>query len=272
MEKNTAFKKTYGPWGLVTGGNSGIGKEIAYQLASRGLDLILVARDFRRLRKQEDFLKKEFGIKVVSVQADLSNKEGIREVIDASRPYEVGFLVLSAGLENNGSFIKNDVEKEIQLVELNIISTIKLTHHFSQNMALRSRGGILLVSSLTGHMPSPYFANYGATKSYVLQFGISLHAELLANGVDVSVLSPGLTKTPMAENMGKDIDWSQTPMKFMEASEVAEEAINQFGKKISIIPGSANKILAFIMKRITSPTYGKRMAAMMQKAINPAKL
>lgn len=273
MENHSHFKEKYGPWALITGGTSGIGLALAGELANRGLNLILVARNSVKLGEKERQLKeKHKNIKVVSIQADLGTKEGIETVIRLSEPYETGFLVLSAGIENNGLFYKNDVNKKLKLIELNIISVMKLSHHFSRKMAERSRGGIFFISSLTGHLPGPFFANYAATKSYVLNFGISLHAELQNKGVDVSILSPGLTKTPMAEEMSKDIDWSKTPVTFMEAEEVAAEAMRLFGKKVSIIPGKANRIVVFIAKYIASGSYGRKMAAMMQKAMSPAKI
>jgi short-subunit dehydrogenase len=104
--------------------------------------------------------------------------------------------------------------KEIQI---NVVATLQLTHHFSNSMIERKKGGILLISSLSGHMPNPYLANYAGTKAYVLNLGASLYGELKPKGVDVAVLSPGL---PMVENNG--VDWNKTPMQAMEPSVVAK--------------------------------------------------
>ena len=221
MENKNGFKEKYGAWAMITGGTSGIGEALAYQIAERGLNLILVARDKTKLLAKSEKIKKQFGVEIICIQADLSTNEGIDKVITETQNLKVGFLVLSAGIENNGSFVKIDVQEEIKLIQLNITSTMLLTHHFSKIMIERKQGGILLISSLTAHIPSPYFANYAASKAYVLSFGVSLHAEFLSKGIEVSILSPGLTHTAMSENTSKDIDWSKTPMKFMDANAVA---------------------------------------------------
>jgi len=122
------------------------------------------------------------------------------------------------------------------------------------------------VASLTGHMISPYFSSYAASKAYIINFGLSLRSELREKGVTISVLSPGLTSTPMSETIGKDIDWSKTPMKLMTTGEVAKEAMQQFGKKASIIPGVSNRITSFFATRIAPQFFGKNNEKMMRKA------
>ena len=136
-------------------------------------------------------------------------------------------------------------------------------------MVARKRGGILMVSSLAGHMASPYFSNYAGTKAYVLQFGTSLHGELKAHGVDVTVLSPGLTNTPMTAD--NDVDWSKLPFTAKDPDEVARLAINGLGKKAVVIPGKRNHIAAImsgIMSHKAQATMGE---SMMVKAIAAEK-
>jgi hypothetical protein len=180
-------------------------------------------------------------------------------------------LILSAGIENNGSFTKNNLETEIKVIDLNVISTIRLTHHFAKKMEEQKKGGILFVSSLTAHMPSPFFSNYASTKSYISNFGSSLYAELKPKGIDVTILSPGVTNTPMSEKTG--IDWTKTKVQTMGAKTVAEETIKKFGNKLSIIPGQGNKIMAFMAKKII-PTSKLAITnqKMMSKILAPDKL
>lgn len=124
----------------------------------------------------------------------------------------------------NGAFEKTPLDQEVKLLQLNVMATFHLTHHFSKGMVQRGCGGILLLSSLAGHMPNPYFANYAGTKAYVFNLGASLYGEFKLKGVDVSVLSPGLTNTPMVADNG--MDWTKMPMKPMNSSVVAADALS----------------------------------------------
>ncbi len=271
MENKKVFLEKYGEWALITGGSSGIGKALAFEIASKGLNLILVARGQQGLELTSFEIKKKYRVSVTTIQADLSTKEGINKVIKETELLEVGFLVLSAGIENNGLFTKNSIEKELQVIQLNVVSTMMLTHHFVKKMVEIKRGGILFVASLTAHIPSPYFSNYAGTKSYVLNFGNSLYGELLAKGVNVSILSPGVTTTPMSNNTG--IDWSKTPVKEMSPEVVAEEAIRYFGKRLSIVPGKPNKVVAFIFRKIFSFTKASlQNEKMLRNAMDASKL
>jgi len=265
------FKNSYGEWAVVTGANSGIGRALAFEIAEKGLNIVLVARRTPELEEVSNKIKEKYKVSTMVISADLTEQNGINDVIGKTDGLNIGMLVLSAGIENNGSFIKNDLETELKVIQLNIVSTIKLTFHFAKKMESFKKGGIMLVASLTAHMPSPYFSNYAATKSYVLNFGSSLYAELKPKGIDISVLSPGVTNTAMSENTG--IDWTKSKVQIMSPEEVAKEAINHFGKKLSIIPGTGNRLIAFIAKKIISTqklaTTNQRM---MQKILNPSKL
>jgi short-subunit dehydrogenase len=267
----TTFKNTYGEWALITGATSGIGKALAMEIAKKGIKIILVAR--RRLELEETALEiaKKHQVETCVIEADLTEKDGVKNVINETGKLNIGMLVLSAGIENNGSFIKSDIETELKVIDLNIISTIKLTHHFAQKMEAQKKGGILFVSSLTAHMPSPFFSNYASTKSYILNFGSSLYAELKSKGIDVSILSPGVTNTPMSEKTG--IDWTKTKVQTMDAKTVAEETIKNFGDKLSIIPGKGNRIMAFMAKKVI-PTAKLAVAnqKMMLRILAPDKL
>lgn len=264
------YKEKYGAYALITGGSSGIGKAIAIEFAKKGLNLILVARRTDELQQAAKDIKAEHPVEVVCISADLLTDAGMQTVKDASKQYEVGLLVPAAGLEVNGAFEKNNFEKELRVIKLNVTVTMELTHYFLQKMIPRKKGGILLIASLSGHMPNPYFANYAGTKAYVLNFGASLYAELQPKGIDVTVLSPGLTATPMTTDNG--IDWSKTPMQALTPEAVAETAVNALGKKLIAIPGFKNKIMGAMAKH-TPFQMGSVMAKkMMDKAIDKNKL
>ncbi len=265
---NKEFKNKYGDWCLITGATSGIGAELTSQIAAMGLNIVLVARNEKVLKEHAEAIQKRYGVRAKYIAADLSTEAGARKVAEVGE--EIGLLVLAAGLEVNGAFEKTSLEKELQVVQLNVVSTLMLTHHFSKGMVSRGRGGILMVASLSGHMPNPYFANYAGSKAYVLNLGASLYGELKPKGVDVSVLSPGLTNTPMIADNG--MDWSKTPMTPMEPAAVAEVGLLGLGKRFLSVPGGKNKMMGFMAKHSSLEMQAKMNEKMVRKAISPAKL
>lgn len=264
------FKEKYGKWALVTGATSGIGKALAYQLAENGVNIILVARKEKELKSEADSLQTKYKVETKIISADLSKEEGIKSIIASSKDLEVGLLILAAGLEVNGAFEKLDIQKELQLIQINISATVHLTHHFIPPMIKRGKGGVLLVSSLSGHMPNPYFANYAGSKSYALNFGASLYGELKPKGIDIAVLSPGLTDTPMIVDNG--VDWSKTPMTALSPEIVAAAGLNALGNKFLAVPGRKNKMMAAMAKHSPLHVQAKMNEKMMRKAIHPNKL
>jgi len=266
----TSFKEKYGPWALVTGATSGIGEAISHELASKGINIALVARKKEDLELKASLLKTKYHIDTQIISADISTEDGIDKVKTTTKELSIGLLAIAAGLEVNGAFEKNDLQKELKVVQININATLQLTHHFAEKMVSVGKGGIILVSSLSGHMPNPYFANYAGTKAYVLNFGASLYGELKPKGVDVTVLSPGLTNTPMIKDNG--VDWSKTPIQAMSPEKVAQTAVNSLGKKLIAIPGTKNKIMAAMAKYSPLNMQAKMNEKMMKKALSPSKL
>ncbi|MBK7409551.1 MAG: SDR family NAD(P)-dependent oxidoreductase [Saprospirales bacterium] len=171
-----AFKEKYGQYAVITGGTSGIGKALAGEIAKRGVDLVLVARGSDELAQTAQSLHTQYGVDVKTIAADLSNSEGVEKILRETDALEIGLFVPAAGFETNGLFSKTDIQKELMVLQVNVVSTLALTHHYAKKMVDRKRGGILLVSSLSGHMPNPYFANYAGAKAYVLNLGLSCMA------------------------------------------------------------------------------------------------
>ena len=131
------YKTQYGPWALVTGASSGIGKEFTRQLAATGLNLVLTARRIDRLDEMAENLKKEYSIEVRTVQADLSKPDAVEILAKATAGLEIGRLVNSAGVETHGAFLKNDRQQERNLIQLNAITPMELAHHFGLKMTER---------------------------------------------------------------------------------------------------------------------------------------
>ena len=265
------LKSKYGKQALITGGSSGIGKAFAIELAKQGIAPILVARSKDKLAALAQEIWAKYQVKAQAFSVDLSDEEATVNFLKEIDKQDIGMLIHSAGMENNGSFIKISPEKELSMIKLNITSTYLLTNHFAKKMSAAKKGCILLVSSMAGLMATPYFSNYSATKAYVHQLGLSLYTELKANNVDISVLAPGLTETNMTADNG--VDWSKVPMSSMDPSEVAQISLNSIGKKGTIIPGRMNKMMVMMAKRLFSiKSFGAMNGMLMKKAINSEKL
>lgn len=265
------LKNKYGNKALVTGGSSGIGKAFALELAKQGIEPILVARNKEKLSAIQQEILTKYSINAQIFSVDLSDEKAVAGFLTGIDNQEIGLLIHSAGMENNGSFIKTPFEKELKLIKLNITSTYLLTNHFAKKMSSVKKGGILLISSMAGLMSTPYFSNYAASKSYVHNLGLSLYYELKQNKVDISVLAPGLTDTNMVADNG--VDWSKIPMASMKPEKVAQIALKNIGKKATIIPGFMNKMMVMMAKRFFSmKTFSSINGMMTKKALSKEKL
>ncbi len=263
------LKQRYGDWALITGGTSGIGAALAAELASEGLNLVLVARSEKALQQQADSLSRQYGVQVRSVPVDLSSEEGLAHLLQATADVPVGVLVPCAAMETQGVFVEADAAAQRAMVQMNVIAPMALAQTFGKAMAQRGKGAILFVSSLSGWMPQPWMAGYGASKSYINGLAAGMHFEMKGSGVDVSVLSPGPTDTPMAKATG--IDFKAMGMTVMRPQEVAACGLDALGRRLDAIPGGKNRMMTFMMSRLMSrATAGAMFRKMMGKALGKA--
>ena len=270
--KGSEFSSKYGPWALVTGASAGIGREFARQLAAEGLNLVLASRSRDKLEQLGQDLVKAHSISVRTLPVDLRAVGSSEALEEATADLEVGLLVNNAGIETHGAFLRSDLDADNALLQLNVIRPMELAHLFGQKMARRAKGGILFVSSTLGYQSVPYFANYASSKAYILSLGEALHFELKKQGVDVTVLSPGLTNTAMATEM-EGVDFSKTPIPLMDVEPVVHTALRALGRRPSIIPGTNNNIMAFLSKRILSRSGISRVFnRLARKAMEPELL
>jgi len=248
------FIEKYGPWALVTGATSGIGKEMAEQLATRGCNVVLVARHEDMLQAEAGRIRSQHGVETRTITADLGTPLGYQAVVDGTRDIQIGLLVPCAGTVTHGHTTDIDLEQELALVQLNVSSVMALSHHFTRLMAARGKGGVLFVASISGHMPGPYFSNYSGSKAYILNYAKSIYWELKRKGVDISILSPGHTDTPMIQL--EDMDFRKSPLFIRSPSVVARAGINALGKRLVVVPGIENRISIIFFSLLPS-----RMAA-----------
>jgi short-subunit dehydrogenase len=197
-------KQRFGPWALVTGASSGIGRALATQLAASGINLVLAARRLSILDQVGHDLAQRHRIQYRSVRVDLADPDFLNTILDATGDLDVGLVVSNAGDMNLGEFLTTPHDALLAELRINTQAHLSLTHRFGQSLARRGTGGILLVSSIAGIQGVPYIANYAATKSYTLSLGEAVHRELSPHGVHLTVLVPGATATAMTARFGAD--------------------------------------------------------------------
>lgn len=233
----------YGPWALITGATSGIGREFARQAAAKGLHIVAIARGTERLDALSSELNSRYGVSVRTIAADLREASAIDTVMAATEQLDIGLVILNAAAEKTGAFIDGSVAEHLRLAQLNAVAPMHLAHHYGRRLASRGRGGLMFVSSLFAYQGVPYVAHYAATKAYLLSLGEALHVELKPHGVDVLVLSPGLTATEMTANM--PIDFSKLPLIPQQPHQVATAGLQALGKKATVVSGLLNKMMAW---------------------------
>lgn len=238
-------KTKFGPWALVTGASSGIGREFARQLAAGGLDVVLVARRLAALDELGQQLTAEFGVRHRVLGGDLTDEGFLATLQEATDHLDIGLVVSNAGAGKPGPFLAKDIEPLLDSVRLNVVPHLVLTHHFGRRLAARGRGGVILVSAMGADVGIPYLANDSATKAYVLTLGRALHVEFEKVGLNTTVLLPGAIDTPVITEWGFDVD--AMPMKPMPVDRCVTETLAALhANQATLIPGRLNRAMAAV--------------------------
>jgi short-subunit dehydrogenase len=229
---------------LVTGASSGIGADIARELAKRGLGLTLVARREDRLRTLADELAAT-GVRVEVIAADVADPDGRAKMVDTINRagLDVEVLINNAGYGSGGAFHELSVDSEVAMVRINCEAVVALTHEYLPKMIERGRGAVLNVGSTAGEQPLPRQATYSATKAFVNTFSDALNAETHGTGVTVTSLRPGPVKTEFGDVAGISDELFSAPDFTIKSSEdVAKAAVHglEHGKR-TVAPGVAAK-------------------------------
>ncbi len=219
-----ADKKTARPLAVVTGASSGIGYELAKQFAQNGFDLLVTAEDAGLVEAAQAF--ESLGAQVQSVRADLAKYEGVEELyarIQAlGRPVDA--IAINAGVGVGGDFVRQtDLEAELNMIQLNITSSVHLAKRVLKDMVERGEGRVLITSSVAALMPGSFEAVYGATKAFLLSFSEALRNELQDTGVTVTALLPGPTETNFFHRAGMDDTKAGQPENEDSAEQVARQ-------------------------------------------------
>lgn len=238
---------------LITGASSGIGRDMARALSKRGYNLVLVARDEKKLNDLAEELKKINNIKVEVISMDLSIEENCKELHKCVS--DVDILINNAGFGDCGDFTKTDLDKDLRMIKTNIIAYHILTKLYLTDMKAKNGGKILNVASIAGFMPGPLMATYYSTKAYVVRLSESIREELKKenSNVHISILCPGPVKTNF--NSVANVKFH---MREAESSVVAGYAIKKLLKnKFYIIPGLDVKLGIFFSHFVPSSLISK---------------
>lgn len=235
------------PLALVTGASSGIGSELARELARDGHDLILVARREAPLRNLAAELT-IFGVKVAVVPANLgviNTASRVAADLCSRGINEIDVLVNNAGFGDYMEFTRAEPTKLAEMIQLNVTALTELAREFLPGMVARGRGRVLLVGALAGFTPGPGAAVYHATKAYVHSLGAALDRELRGSGVTVTTLCPGPTDTGFNVAAGREPASHSSGLGLMKPADVARHAYVALkaGRRTEV-PGLANKIQA----------------------------
>lgn len=225
---------------LITGASSGIGSDIALELAKRGCDLVLVARRSNKLEE----IKKSVDVKCQTVSCDLSVKENCIKLCQWLVTEDVDVVVNCAGLGVFGEFAETDLQKELNMIDINITALHIITKFFIKKFVKENKGYILNVASSAAFAPGPMFASYYATKAYVLRLSQALAEEVRGKNVYVGTLCPGTVETEFNSVAGVGNGVSA-----MDSKKVAKYAVDKMfkGKKL-IVPGFKIKCAVFFSK------------------------
>lgn len=235
---------------LITGASSGIGEELAKNLASKGFNLVLVARRQERLKEIKENINEMFDVKIKLICLDLSKTEACKQLYDEVKGIGIDILINNAGFGLFGKFEDTDLDRELEMIDVNIKAVHILTKLFLRDFVKRNYGYILNVASIAGFMAGPLMATYYASKNYVLQLSRAVSQELKQNKINVYVgaLCPGPVNTEFNRVAGAEFAVGGSL-----AFEVADFAVNEMFKgKNVIIPKKEMKALAMLSKALPS--------------------
>ena len=236
-------------YALITGASKGIGKAIAEELASKGYDLLLVARSENLLKQVASAIEEKYNVAVDSLALDLSAMGSASQVFDwcARKNYVVEILVNNAGYGLSGAMEKHSIEENSNMMQLNMLTLAQMCQVFLPILQLQKKAYILNIASSAAYQAVPYLSIYAATKSFVLNFSRGLHQELKNSSVSVTCISPGATDTDFVVRAQIGEKGLKTASKVnMTPTAVAKIAVKaMFDRKSEVITGFVNKLGAF---------------------------
>ncbi|HSY74249.1 MAG TPA: SDR family oxidoreductase [Dongiaceae bacterium] len=244
---------------LITGASSGIGLELAKCFAADCCKLVLVARNIAALEKIAEELRRKNKIEAIVLPADLSLPETPKRIFRelSAQKISVDVLVNNAGFGLHDAFVKLPLQRQLEIIQVNVTALTELTGLFLPEMIQRKNGGILNVASVAGFLPGPNMAVYYASKAFVLSFSEALAEELGGTGVTVSAFCPGATESNFSQiARGEKSRKSKTTK--MSAEQAARYGHRAFrNEQVVAIPGLQNHFLVFLTRILPRQTVRK---------------
>jgi short-subunit dehydrogenase len=236
---------------LITGASSGIGYEMAKELASRGCNLVLVSNEKEKLLTIKGEFERDYHITVNQLCMDLARQNAAEELYEACKTQglQVSILISNAGMFFFGQTVKTDVTRGKMLLNLHVVTPSILSVLFGRGMKERRHGYIAFMSSISAYKDFPGISFYGSTKRYLMSFAKSLRSEMKEYGVSVTCICPGATATNLynAAKAPVNLDLALKTGIMMRPDKVARKGLNAlFHKKATYIPGIINKIMVLI--------------------------
>lgn len=234
---------------LITGASSGIGRDLAREFAKMNYDIILVAKNIKKLESLKTELVEKYNIKVKYYSIDLCDEKECISLYEKEKNIDI--LINNAGLGDFGFFNKTNLEKDLQIIKTDIIALHILTKLYLNNMIKKNKGKILNVASIAGFLPGPLMATYYASKNYVVKLSEAIREEIKKqkSDVQISVLCPGPVRTNFNNVANVKFEISSLSSEY-----VAKYTIKKFLKnKFYIIPGFQIKCVKFFSKFIPTP-------------------
>lgn len=230
---------------LITGGTSGIGLELAKLFAQDGYNLVVVARDEAELASTAEIIKKEHQVDVITISKDLFEPDAAFQLYDEvkEKGLTIDVLVNDAGQGQYGLFVDTDINRELEIIQLNICSLVVLTKLYLKEMVARGEGKILNVSSIAGKVPGPWQSVYHGTKAFVQSFTMAIRSEVKDKGVVVTALLPGATDTDFFNKADMTESKAVQEGQLAEAAGVAKDGYEALMNNESmVISGFMNKV------------------------------
>jgi len=233
-------------YALITGATTGIGYELAKLFAQDNYNLVIVARSQDDLESKAQEFKQDYGVEVITIAKDLFKREEAFALCEevSSRGVQVDVLVNDAGQGIYGLFQDNDIERELDIIELNISSTGIITKHFVKEMIARNSGKILNLASIASETPGPYQVVYHGTKAFVLSFSEGLRSELKDTDITVTALQPGATNTDFFNKADMNASKAvQDKDSLSDPADVAKDGYDALmAGKDKVVSGFKNKV------------------------------
>lgn len=236
------LKEKYGEWGIILGATEGVGKAFCEKIAKGGMNVVMVGRRESMLEDLGKSIAEKYKVEYKVIVADFADPQSPQKIFKETESLDMGFMSYVACFHTFGKLQDTPWEKHEQMINVNISTFLACFYHYMGIFSKQNRGAVINVSSLTGISSSPYNAQYGACKSYILKLTEAVAHEVASTNVDVEVITLGTTITPsLLSNLPGGPAGEAVMKSALQPEECVEEAFENLGKVYSVIAGAKNK-------------------------------